>query len=155
MTEHPPSRHGTEEPSLGWFRWDQTDSERTIYVHGEVDLSNAGAITFVCVGNEEYTLQEAQDGGGTGAQNLAVIDRYVQGPPDATAAWTVQTQSAAATVDPDDGTNTCVIVHVSAEQLSDGFTHVQMNNTSSGTVMAIVHDLAVRRTPSELQTLTG
>lgn len=41
MTEHAPQSHQAGEPSLGRFRWEQTDEERTIYVHGEVDLSNA------------------------------------------------------------------------------------------------------------------
>lgn len=121
----------------------------------EVDLSGAAGVTFVCVGNEEYTLQESQDGSGTGAQNLVVIDRYYQGPPDGTAAWTLETQTAAATVDPDDGTNTVVVFYVSAEQLSDGFTHLEVNATSSGLVTAIVHDLAVQRSADNLPALTG
>lgn len=121
----------------------------------EVDMSAAAGATFVCVGNEQYTLQEAQDGDGTGAQNLAVIDRFFQGPPSATAQWTLETQTAAATVDPDDATNTVVIFHVSAEQLSDGFTHLLVNAASAGLVTAIVHDLAVQRSPELLPALTG
>lgn len=121
----------------------------------EVDMAGCEAVTFVCTANETYTLQEAQDGTGTGAQNLAVIDRYYQGPPDGTAAWTLNTQTAAATVSPSDATDTCVIFTVHAASVSDGFTHVLVNAATSGSVVAIPHDLSVQRSADNLPALTG
>lgn len=121
----------------------------------EVDMSQCQAVTFVCVGDEAYTVREAEDGVGTGVQDLVVVDRFYKGPPSATAKWTLETQTASATVDPNDATNTVVVFTIEAASLSDGFTHVLVNNTTSGLVTAIPHDLTVQRSAEKLDALTG
>ena len=120
-----------------------------------VPLRDATAVSFVCylAAGDTYTVQEAQDAAGTGAQNLAVVDHFY----DSTGvggAWSEQTQAAAATV-VNDGTagHDCSVCTINAEQLSDGFTHVKCTSTSTGTVVAILHDLAVQRTPQNLAAL--
>lgn len=120
-----------------------------------VPLRDAGAVTFVCylAAGDTYTVQEAEDSSGTGAQNLAAVDHYY----DSTGlggAWSAQTQAAAATV-VNDGTSghDCSVFTINAEQLSDGFTHVKCTSTSTGTVVAILHDLTVQRTPENLAAL--
>lgn len=114
----------------------------------DIDLTDAEGVTFVCVGNEAFTLQE-HTAGGVAGQNLAVIDRYYQGQDTGVAAWTLETQTAAATVDPDDATNDTVAVFVDANSLSDGFTHVSMTS-ATGATTAIVQDLAVQRSADNL-----
>lgn len=124
----------------------------------EVNLRDAEDVTFLCVTGdtaaETFTLQESQDSAGTGAQNLAVIDRFYAstGKVGATA-WTLTEQTAAATVSVDPGD--IAAVHVSAKSLSDGFEFVDMGASGTGTVVAIVHDLNVQRDPAELPNPDG
>lgn len=116
-----------------------------------VSLTNASAVTFICVGADTYNLDEATDSSGTSNQDLSVIDRYLENDnADGSTGWTVESQTASDSVTT---TDAVAVFHVSAEQLSDGYTHLQVTSDSSGLVYAIVHDLAVRRSPSELAAL--
>lgn len=119
----------------------------------EVSLEGAEAVTYVCNGDEAYTVQEAMDADGTGAQNLVVVDRYYQGPPDGSTAWVLEEQEASATVDPDDATDTTVVFCVHAASLSDGFTHVVVTAAGTGTVTAVTHDLNQQRSADNLPAL--
>lgn len=120
-----------------------------------VPLRDATAVTFVCHlgAGDTYTVQEAQDAAGTGATNLAVVDHFYDSS-GVGGAWSAQTQAAAATV-VNDGTagHDCSVFTINAEQLSDGFTHVKCTSTSTGTVVAILHDLSVQRAPENLAAL--
>ena len=120
-----------------------------------VPMKNAGAVSFICYlgAGDTYTIQEAKDAAGTGAQNLATVDHFY----DSTGvggAWSKQTQAAAATV-VNDGTagHDCSVFTVQAVELSDTFTHLKCTSTSTGTVVALLHDLAVQRTPENLAAL--
>lgn len=117
----------------------------------EVAMVGAGAITFIGVGADTYTLQECTDAAGTGAQNLAVIERVSSNSSAAgAAAWANADQTAAATVVT---TAAAVAFTVRSEQLSDGFDYVRVTSTSTGLVYAIVHDLHVQRKPENLPAL--
>ncbi|GAA2673822.1 hypothetical protein GCM10010400_39930 [Streptomyces aculeolatus] len=120
-----------------------------------VPLRDANAVSFVCylAAGDTFTVQEAQDAAGTGAQNLAVVDHYYTSD-GLGGAWTEQTQAAAAavTIAGTAGLD-CAVFTVDATSLSDGFTHVKCTSSSTGTVVAVLHDLAVQRTPQNLAAL--
>lgn len=121
----------------------------------EVNLRDAGAVTFLCVGAnaETFTLAEALDGAGTGAQSLATITRYYANSAAAgVTAWSLVQIAAGAVVT----TTTALpvaVIHVSGTELSDGFDFVRVSSSSTGTVVAIAHDLAVQRDPANLPAL--
>jgi hypothetical protein len=117
-----------------------------------IPLTNAQAVSFVCfldAGTQSVTLKESIDG--ASEANLAVIDRLHKGP-GVGGTWTLVTQAAAATFDlTTDATNDCFVFTVGAEQLSAGFNCVEVTQ-SSGTCVAIIHDLNVQRDPAKLAT---
>ena len=120
-----------------------------------VPVVDGTAVSFVCMlgAGDTYTVQEAKDAAGTGAQNLATVDHFY----DSTGvggAWSKVTQAAAATV-VNDGTagHDCSVFTIQAAELSDTFTHVKCTSTGAGTVVAILHDLVVQRAPENLAAL--
>lgn len=119
----------------------------------EIALKEVTGVTFVCVGADTYTLAEATDAAGTGAQSLVVIDRYLLTTSAAgAAAWSVVTrETPLATVAPGSGEVAAVYVHHT--QLSDGFDYVRMSSASAGLVIAIAGDLRVQRSPELLPAL--
>lgn len=125
---------------------------------GYVSLRGASAVTFICylagaVG-DTYTVQEAKDAAGTGAQNLTKITQYYTNTGDGSDAWVKRTQAvAAAVITAAVAAQNCAVVHISANSLSDGYRYVKCTSTGAGTVVAIVHDLAVQRTPENLPAL--
>lgn len=117
----------------------------------EVNMKDAGAVTFIGVGADTYTLQEATSAAGAGAQNLAVIERVSSNASAAGAsAWANADQAAAATVVT---TAAAVAFTVRAEQLSDGFSYLRVTSTGAGLVYAITHELHVQRKPENLPAL--
>jgi len=120
-----------------------------------VPLKDAGAVSFVCYldAGDTFTVQEATDAAGTGAVNLATITDYSRGS-GVGGVWTDVTQAAAATVVLSGAVNNdCAVFTISAEELSAGFTHVKCTSTGAGTVVAVLHDLKVQRTPANLAAL--
>ena len=111
------------------------------------------------------TLQQHTAASGGTSSNLAVIDHYYL--KDATALagteqWVKKTQSAAATITDPGGAGTSaehqqiVAIEVNGAQLDDGYTHVSLNvadvgtNAQLGTVLYLLHDLNVQRSPDAL-----
>jgi hypothetical protein len=117
-----------------------------------IPLTDAGAVTWACfldAGTQSITLKESIDG--ASEQNLAVIDRLYKGP-GVGGTWTLVTQTAAATFDlTTDATNDCFVFTVGAEQLSAGFNCLEVTQ-SSGTCVAITHDLKRQRDAAALAT---
>lgn len=113
-----------------------------------IDMSLCSGVTFFCVGADTYTVQEAQDAAGTGAQNLVAWDRWYTNAGAAGATpWvlaTDDTPAAAAAI----AANASVFV--SAARLSDGFEYVRCSSAAAGLVVAVLHDLRVRRDPANL-----
>jgi hypothetical protein len=115
----------------------------------------AAGVTFSCylagaVG-DTYTLQEAKDSGGTGAQNLAIITEYHTCTGNGTDAWTRRTQNAAATVvTAAAATQNAMVVEVEGTSLSDTYKYVKLTSTGAGTVNAITRDLLAGRAPANL-----
>jgi len=120
-----------------------------------INLKAAGGIAFICylagAAGDTYTLQEAKDSSGTGAQNLAVVTEYFTNTGNATDAWTRRTQAAAATVvTAAAATQNVAVFEVEATNLSDTYKFVKVTSTGAGLVNAVVRDLAAQRTPANL-----
>lgn len=115
----------------------------------------AAGVTFSCylagaVG-DVYTLQEAKDSSGTGAQNLAIITEYHTNTGNASDAWTRRTQAAGATVTTAAAaTQNAMVVEVEGTSLSDTYKYVKLTSTGAGAVTAIQRDLGVMRAPASL-----
>lgn len=115
-----------------------------------IPLSSATGVTFfnfLDAGTQSVTLKESING--LSEQNLAVIDKVYKGP-GIGGAWTKVTRTASATYDNStDAVNDCIAIYVGADQLSDGFNCVEMTSTT-GTCVAVIHDLTVQREPANL-----
>ncbi|MEU9792887.1 hypothetical protein AB0E27_20055 [Streptomyces sparsogenes] len=115
----------------------------------------AAGVTFSCylagaVG-DTYTLQEAKDSGGTGAQNLPCISEYHTNTGNGSDAWTRRTQAAAATVTTAAAaTQNAAVIEVEGTSLSDGYKYVKLTSTGAGTVTALTRDLTAQRAPANL-----
>lgn len=116
----------------------------------EVNLRDAGAVTFVCVGADTYTLQESVGAAGT-PQDLPIVERvYANANADGSTAWTASDQAASEDVVVSAGVKAFTI---RADELTDGYTHVDVTGAATGLVVAIVHDLHTQRKPSNLPAL--
>ena len=115
----------------------------------------AAGVTFSCfltgaVG-DTYTLQEAKDNAGTGAQNLAIITEFHTNTGNASDAWTRRTQAAAATmVTAASAVQNAAVLEVEGTSLSDTYKYVKLTSTGAGAVTAIQRDLGVQRAPASL-----
>jgi hypothetical protein len=93
------------------------------------------------------TLKESVNGGSE--QNLVIIDSGWKAP-GVGGTWTAVSQSALATYDHStDATNDAFVFSVKSDELSDGFNCVELS-MGSGTVMAVLYDLHVKRYPANL-----
>lgn len=118
-----------------------------------VSLRDAEAVTFVCVNaaGDTYTLTEAKDAAGTGAQVLATMaDFYISA--TVGAVWSKVTHAAASTIVPTSSQDVAVIT-VSSVELSATYDYVKLASTGAGTVVAILHDLKAARKPENLPAL--
>jgi hypothetical protein len=115
----------------------------------------AAGVTFSCylagaVG-DVYTLQEAKDSAGTGAQNLAIITEYHTCTGNGSDAWTRRTQAAGATVTTAAAaTQNAAVIEVEGTSLSDTYKYVKLTSTGAGTVNALTRDLLAQRAPANL-----
>ncbi|MFJ9037473.1 hypothetical protein ACIRF8_12900 [Streptomyces sp. NPDC102406] len=115
----------------------------------------AAGVTFSCfltgaVG-DVYTLQEAKDSAGTGAQNLAAISEYHTNTGNGSDAWTRRTQAAGATVTTAaSATQNAAVIEVEGTSLSDGYRYVKLTSTGAGAVTALTRDLTAQRAPANL-----
>jgi hypothetical protein len=107
-----------------------------------INLREAGGVAFLCylagAAGDTYTLQEAKDASGTGAQNLAVVTEYFTNTGDGSDAWTRRTQAAAATVvTAAAATQNAAVFEVEGTQLSDTYKFVKVTSTGAGAVNAL------------------
>ena len=118
-----------------------------------VSLKDASAVSFVCTlaAGDTWTITEAKDAAGTSAAVLATVTRYHV---SATvgAVWAEVTQAAGSAFTTSSSQDVAVVT-IHAAELSDGFDYVKCASTSTGTVVAILHDLMVQRAPELLPAL--
>lgn len=114
-----------------------------------VNVRDAGAVTFVCQldAGDTFTVSSASDSSGTGVAALAKVTKWYTAA-KAGGTWTENTQAAASTVVT--GNSVVAVFTIRGEQLPDGHSYVKCPSTSTGTVLAILHDLKYQATPATL-----
>lgn len=118
-----------------------------------VDLQDCDGVTFIGVNaaGDTWTLTEAKDAAGTGAQVLATIDRYyIQA--TVGAVWELKTQAVGSAVTTTSAQDV-ICIEIDGEDLSDNYRFLKLTSTSTGTVVAIQRDLKYRRDPARLPKL--
>lgn len=124
-----------------------------------VNASYASGITFICTGAnaETFTVTQATTAAGAGSKNLVAVDHVFTNAGAAGAtAW-----AEAAT--PNEASPSAVVTTTTAapvaaffvnpSAMDDGFKYVKVISSSTGTVIAITHDLVTGRKPSNLPAL--
>lgn len=111
----------------------------------------ASAVTFVCTGNDTFTVTVASTYAGSYATPGNIITKKSTcTQTDGTAAWVDATQSASNAVTISSGAvSFCVLT----SQISDPSDYVKVSVGASGLVTAILHDLTVQRRPGNLEIL--
>lgn len=137
-----------------------------------VSLRNAGGVTIVVAkaagtagDDPTFTLKQHTAASGGTTANLAIIDHYylkAEATLDGDETWTKKTQAAAATIADPGGAGTSaeeqqlIVIEVDSKSLSDGYDYVSLDvadtgtNAQLGTVLYLLRDLAVQRTPANL-----
>jgi deoxyribose-phosphate aldolase len=120
-----------------------------------INLKAAGGVAFLCylggAAGDTYTLQEAKDSAGTGAQNLVNLTEYWTNVGNGTTAWARTAQAASATiVTTATAAQQAMVCEVESTSLSDTYKFVKLTSTGAGTVNAVTRDLAAMRTPANL-----
>lgn len=111
-------------------------------------LDQGRAVTFVCTGNDTFTLTCAAGFAGSYATPGNTITRvYTNTATNGSAAWVKVDQAASNAVVIASGS---VAFHVSGDSLPDTKNYVKVSVGASGLVMAILHDLYFQRTPANL-----
>lgn len=114
-------------------------------------LRGASAVTFVCTGNDTFTLTASSSFGGSYSSPGNIITRkQTCTATNGTAAWVEATQAASNAVTIASGT---VVFGVLTSQLADPNDYIKVSVGGSGLVTAILHDLTVQRKPSNLEVL--
>ena len=114
-----------------------------------LSMKTCSGITFICTGNDTFTLTVASTFGGSYATPGNIIaTKYTNTSTAGGAAWVGPTaQTAANTVVISSGS---VAVYVGQNMLADPACYLKMTASSAGLVTAILHDLKVKRTPANL-----
>lgn len=118
-----------------------------------VSLKNAAGISFVCTGDDTFTVKWAATYNGTATALPAISRYYTQAGTGGAAAWTDSGDiTAVSAVTIAAGT---VVFYIGADDLPAGAEYVEVTVAASGLVAAITHDMAVQRSPGKLPALTG
>jgi HK97 family phage major capsid protein len=117
-----------------------------------VNMRDAENAVFLCVGGnaETFTLTEAKDAAGTGAQALATLTQIWV---NAGAAGATTWATAAPTSGSVATTTTALpvaVLEVSGAELSDTYDYIKVASSSTGTVVIITTDLKSQRSPANL-----
>lgn len=121
-----------------------------------LNMRGCSGVTYLCVGAnaETFTLAQATDVAGTGAATLSTVTRYYKNTAAAGATTWVREptsgEQAASGVITTTTAHPVAVFTVSGTELSDGFDFLRVTSSSTGTVVAITHDLTVKRAPENL-----
>jgi hypothetical protein len=114
-------------------------------------LKQATGVTFVCTGNDTFTLTVASTFAGSYATPGNIITRiYTNTSTNGTATWVKASQAASNAVTIASGT---VAFEVFGIQLADPKAYVKVSVGGAGLVTAILHDLTAARGPANLAIL--
>ncbi len=113
-----------------------------------LNMRDCSAMTFVCTGNDTFTITVASTFGGSYATPGNIITRtYTNTATNGSAAWVKASQAASNAVTISSGS---VAFSVFGSQLADPKVYVKVSVGASGLVMAVLHDLTVMRGPGNL-----
>jgi len=118
-----------------------------------IPVKDTSGITFVCTGDDTFTVKSAATYNGSPTA-LAAIGRYYSNTAvNGSAAWTDSGDiTPVNNVAIASGT---VVFYVDESDLPAGAEYVEVTVAASGLVTAIVGDLKVQRTPANLRVLSG
>lgn len=113
-----------------------------------LSMRDAGGITFVCTGNDTFTLTCSDSFGGSYATPGNILTKKITNTAtNGTAAWVTATQTASNAVTISSGS---VAFYVSGDSLPDGKSYVKVSAGAAGLVTAVFHDLTVQRKADNL-----
>jgi hypothetical protein len=113
-----------------------------------LSLRDAGGVTFLCTGNDTFTITVSDTFGGSYATPGNIITKKITNTStNGTAAWVSASQSASNAVTISSG---AVAFYVSGDSLPDGKSYVKVSVGASGLVTALLHDLTVQRKADNL-----
>ncbi|MEU1445503.1 hypothetical protein [Streptomyces mirabilis] len=116
-----------------------------------MSLKGAAGVTFICTGNDTFTITVSDVFGGSYATPGNIITKKITNTAtNGTAAWVSATQSASNAVTIASGS---VAFYVGGDSLPDGKAYVKVSAGGSGLVAAVVHDLVPRRKADNLAIL--
>jgi hypothetical protein len=116
-----------------------------------VNMKNYRSCAFVLIGatSGNATINECNAASGGTEQALSVITTYYT---QASGVWTKVTQAAASTVTA--ATGGLLLVEISADSMSDGFTYLDATH-ASGSFVYVLSDMEVGRKPENLLNATA
>lgn len=118
-----------------------------------IPIKDTAGITFVCTGNDTFTVKSAATYNGSPTALAAIARYYSNTATNGSAAWTDSGDiTPVNNVAISSGT---VVFYVDESDLPAGAEYVEVTVAASGLVAAVVHDLKVQRTPSNLRVLSG
>lgn len=116
-----------------------------------LSMKGASAVTFLCTGNDTFTVTVASTFAGSYATPGNILTRYYTcTQTNGTAAWVKATQAAANAIAISSG---ALAFDVFGSQLPDPKCYIKVSAGGSGLVAAWFHDLTVQRGPANLAIL--
>lgn len=118
-----------------------------------LSMKDCESITFVCTGNDTFTITVASTFGGSYATPGNTITRiYTNTNTGNTAKWVKGSQAASNAVTIASGS---VAFWIGQSQLTDPKCYIKCTASGSGLVTAILHDLEVQRGPANLAAVSA
>jgi hypothetical protein len=117
-----------------------------------ISMKDCAGITFICTGNDTFTLSSAATYNGSPSTLATITNYYTCTSTAGAAAWVAANQAAADAVTISSG---AASFYVDASDLPSAAEYVKVAVAASGLVMAVFHDLLVQRAPANLRVLSG
>lgn len=117
-----------------------------------ISMKDCAGITFICTGDDTFTLSSANTYNGSPSTMATITNYYTNTSTAGAAEWVAATQAAADNVAIASGS---VSFYVDGSDLPAAAEYVEVTVGGSGKVTAILHDLLVQRTPPNLRQLSG
>lgn len=120
-----------------------------------LSLRDCSGVTFVCTGNDTFTLTLATSFGGSYSQPSSwnpIVHKYTNTSTGGTAKWVKATQAASNAVTIASG---AVSFDLLGPMVPDTYNYVKCSVGASGLVMAILHDLDSQRGPANLPAVSA
>jgi hypothetical protein len=113
-----------------------------------LSMRDCSGITFVCTGNDTFTITTSATFGGTYATpGNIIVNKLTNTSTTGTAAWVAATQTASNAVTISSGT---VAFYIPGTSLADPLAYIKCTQSSAGLVTAILGDLLVQRRAANL-----